>query len=163
MTIHTDLIHHLFHLFISVFVACGPVCVCCCQNHWKHCTGHHAAGLHVCLHWSPTFQSEMRWKKKKINFLITIIIHINYQDTYFFSWRQLCCFPRASFIPALIRTKWLKRHASKNFSVWWWWMLLQTFLIFFIFGKLLVKKKKLKVKKGCKNTQFSFYQALYGI
>lgn len=53
----------LFMLAISVITACGPVCVCCCQDNWKYCSGHHATGFPVCLHWSATFQSEENKEK----------------------------------------------------------------------------------------------------
>lgn len=38
--------------------ACGPVRVCCHQDHWKHHDRHHAAAIHVCLYRSPAFQGD---------------------------------------------------------------------------------------------------------
>lgn len=40
------------------FAACGPVCVCCHQDHRQHHDRHHAAAVHVRLYRSAALQGE---------------------------------------------------------------------------------------------------------
>ena len=77
----------------AVFVACGPVCVCSCEDHWKYCTGHHVTGFLVCLHWSPTFQSEMSGKYSDLLLLSTLYCNVNYLCLPSFLWRQSLLLP----------------------------------------------------------------------
>lgn len=148
--LHTDLIHHLFvislylqHVVQCVFVAVKTigniVLVTMLLDFMFACIG-------VQLF-------KVRRKGNKIEYCfwalrLVMLITLVYVPFYKV---QFCCFRRASSIPALIQTKWQRKHASKDFTQRCCIILLWLSFVF-----LNIREAIKKNWKVCKNTEFSF-------